>query len=76
MFGYFFKKACRLTYIQREELFVKTKSNTSYSRCDCDPGFHASGDAAAVRCVDVDECEDGNNGGCQHFCKNTQGAHR
>jgi fibulin 1/2 len=28
------------------------------------------------RCRDVDECGDGDNGGCGHICFNVEGGHR
>ncbi len=39
--------------------------------CACHEGYAIGGDE---KCVDVDECADGGNGGCQQLCVNKPGA--
>jgi len=31
---------------------------------------------SSIKFVDVNECEDGNNGGCTHNCTNTRGSYQ
>ena len=39
--------------------------------CACNAGYEMSGEE---RCVDVDECADGANGGCDQLCVNKPGS--
>ena len=41
--------------------------------CACNAGYEMSGEE---RCVDVDECADGANGGCDQLCVNKPGSFR
>ncbi len=44
------------------------------TQCDCNDGFEPNADA----CTDIDECDDGNNGGCGDdtywLCEDNDGA--
>jgi hypothetical protein len=40
-------------------------------KCECLPGYATTDQD---RCIDIDECTQ-NNGGCQHFCHNTEGGY-
>ena len=53
-------------------------------RCICNDGYHIAADNSTAsyierpdppQCVDVDECTI-ENGGCQHYCENSEGSFR
>ncbi|XP_052223870.1 signal peptide, CUB and EGF-like domain-containing protein 1 isoform X2 [Dreissena polymorpha] len=50
-------------------MFAECIDSVRTSRCRCKRGFYGAGH---VKCTDVDECAT-DNGGCVHFCENTQG---
>jgi hypothetical protein len=47
--------------------------DAGFPMCGCHEGYVVSGDEGD-KCLDVDECDDGSNGGCVQLCVNKPGA--
>lgn len=55
------------------EHVCRVKTNQLSAECFCRDGYVLAQDGRS--CVDINECSDGRNGGCQVYCRNFAGSY-